>query len=460
MLGVVDAEVPAFELAVLPRNNPRYWSFQPIDGSSHGASWRSFNWVARPIEGKTIRLHFSDRLVLPEARTSLRELLYYLGDLGCTTNPEGFWELQQFGLNVIPGTCLAEERMPNGYSVPILVVAKPTIEHRGSLLLRFQNRPSNICRSFYDLAPSWVRLHPTSQAMKCQNATFDEDSKVVIHQHVRIGVKGIFETKLGNSDPIPIYGLSFWFTYCLLASTAKEGTPVYNGRPAGFKMRLGTLYFARECVLPISGPKYHQKWYTFFLENLNSTKMARIPLQWTEDSLSRYDKRLSRRFELFIPDGLRTRSAYFRKRRSKAKEFARGDLEEEVFDGDDQNIYMPLEAFTINPQCWRAISQKATRKLFAPLDTQEPPSSQDICAAACANEQLAEEIASVLLELYSWFKGKRELSTLVSEPSHDSMGVFVCAMIVLEAIADSAGYLASLCDIEDCAGKLQLVYLC
>jgi len=90
MSGVVGVEVPAFELAVLLRNDLRYWIFPPVNGPSHGSSWSRLNWMAHLIEGKTLRLHFSDRMVLAEARTNFRELLYYLGDLGCTTNPEEF----------------------------------------------------------------------------------------------------------------------------------------------------------------------------------------------------------------------------------------------------------------------------------------------------------------------------------------------------------------------------------
>lgn len=70
MSGTVDVEVAAFALTVLQRNDPKYWTSHPFDGLFHGASWRNLNWIARPVEGRTIRLHVSDRLVLPEAKVS------------------------------------------------------------------------------------------------------------------------------------------------------------------------------------------------------------------------------------------------------------------------------------------------------------------------------------------------------------------------------------------------------
>jgi hypothetical protein len=95
MSGTLDTELPVYQLTVLPRGDSGYWMQRQsnIARSAQGASWHGMNWSARPIDSEVLRLYFSEALVLPKARATLRELVNYLGDLGCTTNPDGFREL-------------------------------------------------------------------------------------------------------------------------------------------------------------------------------------------------------------------------------------------------------------------------------------------------------------------------------------------------------------------------------
>jgi hypothetical protein len=261
-----------------------------------------------------------------------------------------------------------------------------------------------------------------------------------------------------SATPAPVYGVAFWFTYCVLASAVKSGHLAYNGRPAGFKMRLKTLYFSRECALPIVGAGTHKDWSKFLIENLSQDRVQSIPLPWTLDSIARTDRKLSDHFKLVIEDRLRKRSANFRKVRAQAIERVcvaspngRND--------DTDTLYMPVEAFGCHSPSWAAVAQYASPALLAPLHSQHLPTSQEICVAACSNQKLAEGVASFLLEVYSWFIGKMELSVLQVEPTADSKVIFICVMIVLDSIAQHAGYLASLCDIEECLSNWKTVFL-
>jgi hypothetical protein len=543
--GIVEVDVPTYQLTSLPREQDDYWNTNALNGVKHGASWHTLNWTRRPIDEKTLQIHFSDRIQLPEASISFSELIHQLGDLGLQTNEPGFWELAQKGLHVLPGTCLVEEiSAKDGKKVvtPILVVAKPTIEHPGSLLLRFQNVPSRSVRTKGDLPPCWIRIPPygiggspesnannvessttvheksgqdkptleaasgwfkydtmpaVSPAIKNTSKQLDAEkpeaqmtgpdagdieppttaaSKAIAKQadeehpesdiveYVRISRKGIVEKMLLSGQKYPVMGLSYFFTYSLLGCTAQNGNPEYNGRPFGYHLRLEVLYFARECVLPIRF--YHRpkpgmsRWYPMYAKLLSPAKMAAIPSGWTENSPSRTDHGLTRRFEILIEDNLRFRSAAFRKGRKSALEVAENPNTE----GYGDYLEIPAECFEVTASTWTGPAKIAAQSIL-PLSPERVPTSQEICIAGSSNPGLAHFISEILVALRKWFEegGEAEggkLAFLDEIPSDYDEVVFMCAMIVLNSIADNAPYLAALGDVEDCVTKWNPVYLC
>jgi hypothetical protein len=544
--GIVEVDVPTYQLTSLPREQDDYWNTNALTGAKHGASWHTLNWTRRPIDEKTLQIHFSDRIQLPEASISFSELIHQLGDLGLQTNEPGFWELAQKGLHVLPGTCLVEEiSVKDGKKVatPILVVAKPTIEHPGSLLLRFQNVPSKSVRTKEDLPPCWIRVprygirdgfesnvnnvesstkvhekseqgkptatsgwfkynnmpavsltigdrskqidaekpeaqmtrpdtgdieRPTMSASKAISKQVDEDHpESDIVEYVRISRKGIVEKKLLSEKQFPVMGLPYFFTYSLLGCTAQNGNPEYNGRPFGYHLRLEVLYFARECVLPIrfghlvSHSQYG--WYRMFARLLSPARMAAIPSGWTENSPSRTDRGLTRRFELLIEDNLRFRSAAFRKGRRSALKVAQDPATEGY---DEDYLEIPAECFEVTASTWTGSAKIAAQSIL-PLSPERVPTSQEICIAASSNPGLAHLISEILIQLRKWFEDGGEvekkggkLAFLEVKPSDYDEVVFMCAMIVLNSIADNAPYLAALADVEDCVTKWTPVYLC
>lgn len=237
--GIIDVNVPIYELSPPPRDHPEYWNYNSTDGSRHGASWQNFNWQRRTMDEKTIQVHFSDHIKFPEASISFADLIHYLCDLGFQTNPEGFWQLSQKGLNVLPGTCLMRETSEDGVEKPILVTGKANVEHPGTLLLRIQNKPSKILRTAKDPEPEWIQISTISVVTELTESQDDHeieaekvpktpkanqttekphpitsesrgeatDSELVEYLH--IGPKGIIKKKLKNGMSLSVEGLPY-----------------------------------------------------------------------------------------------------------------------------------------------------------------------------------------------------------------------------------------------------------
>jgi hypothetical protein len=425
-----------------------------------------------------LQVHFSDRIKLPEASTNFADLIYYLGDLGLQTNPEGFWDLAQKGLNALPGTCLVKEIGENSLEKPILVIAKPTIEHPRTLLLRFQNKPSKTLRTDIDLGPEWIRvpafpattepaeskevnrLEPSklpegSQASEVTELTQEkmEQPEQKIVEFVRINRKGIVEKKLLSGINLPIMGNPFWYTYSMLASTARNGHREYNGQPFGFKIRLEILYFSRESVVSIPPQYRDHKWIELLMQLVSPTKMDAIPSEWTEDSPARKDLHLTRRFEFSADVKMRNRAAQFRRDRQKAFKLFRSNPH--LF-----NTTLPLEVFTIPVNVWSEVAEECS-SYISPLTSHRVPTSQEICIAAISNTNFAMRITDTLTDFRKWFEDDAEApQRTVSSMNANQKATFICAIIILQSIAEGAGYLATLIDVEECLTKYDPIYLC
>jgi hypothetical protein len=88
------------------------------------------------------------------------------------------------------------------------------------------------------------------------------------------------------------------------------------------------------------------------------------------------------------------------------------------------------------------------------------PTSQEICIAATTDTEFAALIASVLQRMQEAFEGKREYPDSGPNGSANELVSILCAIIILESIAESSPYLAALSDVEACVNKWNPVYLC
>jgi hypothetical protein len=213
-------------------------------------------WEKQVVETRILKLHFSDRLTLPSARTDFGILVRYLGSLGCQMKPEAFFRLCEQG-NLNSDVAVVEQRANDGTMIPILVTAAPTQIIKGELVLRIVNLP---------VISEDRRTKPIPQAIPIPHEwrmTYTSDPMVIS----RDGISGIL---IGAELPAksflkPFYNISSRFAYCLLAcSPHRTDGFAYSGAPYGFRMRLDHLYFFQECALLIIGTTCHPEWCLLF----------------------------------------------------------------------------------------------------------------------------------------------------------------------------------------------------
>jgi hypothetical protein len=499
--GIIDVNVPMYQLTIPPRDRPEYWSYRPSDGSRHGASWQNINWQREEIDEKTIQVHFSDRIKFPEASIRFADLIRYLGDLGLQTNPKGFWKLSQQELNVVPGTPLVGEIGEDGVETPILVTAKRSVEHPGTLLLRFENKPSKTLRTANDLGPEWIRV-PTITAStdivesrsvngieaekqlrmaqvsetteKPQDTANRADMKMnppELVEYLHISPRGIVKKKLKGGETRPVEGLPYWFVYSILASIPEDQHQKYNGRPSEYQIQLDRLYFSREAtfrIVGMDGPLEFGQWTSFMLGLVNDAKINAIPEEWTKDSPARTDDDLDKRFaDLRRHHRSRNRAKMLRQSRQESFQIIRSDVSQHLF--GQTPVHVPFEVLSISPFIWFETAGHCTNYIY-PLTPDRVPTSQEICVAAVSNPIFARRVGDTLTKFEKCFDiGDDEndegyLKYILDLPGLnfdvEQKVTVMCAIIILQSIADGSAYLAAQMDVASCIKKWDPVYLC
>jgi len=193
---------------------------------------------------------------------------------------------------------------------------------------------------------------------------------------------------------------------------------------------------------------------------LNPARIDSFPSEWTEDSPDRKDPRLTRRFEMSMADELRNRAATFRKVRQHALVWARKLATGGTLALNEHGpIFIPLEAFKVRSTIWSEVAAGVEPDDISPLNKERVPTGEEICVAACLNKRLADSIAELLLGWYKWFQADGNFP-MYSDPDEYDKIVLMCALIVLESIANGNPHLAGLSDVEEAAKKWNPVYIC
>lgn len=157
MTGVVEVDLPVLQLYPLHRQEQQYWLRSVSPKTVDGASWSYLNFESTEIDLSTSRLQRSDKVTLPEARIFFKDLLYYLQDLGCYPDLDGFHKLRSRGQNTAGVSLMLHEDTGDR---TILEVAKSGDRH-GLISLRFVNHgwlwsPSHIRDSTTVLPPFFI----------------------------------------------------------------------------------------------------------------------------------------------------------------------------------------------------------------------------------------------------------------------------------------------------------------
>jgi hypothetical protein len=183
---------------------------------------------------------------------------------------------------------LVERRIEGSLTHPILVVAKPTVEHPGTKLLRFNAIPTACKRTKEDLEPFWIpvpspqsdptspQIDITASAPLMVEGTIgcvrEEKSRkerlsgiekfpetkdyTATDTHLRIcasltRVSWRDDCQMDNTSPCMGTHSGSHTPYSFLGTYAGDSRQCYTGQQFGLSIRLENLYIARECVMSI-----------------------------------------------------------------------------------------------------------------------------------------------------------------------------------------------------------------
>ena len=137
--GVVEVDLPVLHLFLLHRQEQQYWVRSASEKTVDGASWSYMNFETTEMALFTCRMQRSDKITLPEARISFGDLLYFLQDLGCYPDLDGFHRLRSRGQSTAGISLMLYGDPQQRSGRCILEVAKSGDQH-GPVSLRFVNR--------------------------------------------------------------------------------------------------------------------------------------------------------------------------------------------------------------------------------------------------------------------------------------------------------------------------------
>lgn len=196
MTGVVEVDLPVFELEPLPRDEPRYWTQPELPTSIEGASWSHFIWFTREIGCICFRFQRSERVRLPESKIEFEKLVVFLLDRGASPCLKGFYALRNRGQQTTVGTALMEVMLDfQATAIPVLTVAKPGDRHDSiSLRLHWSNGLGK--RDNSSLPLFWIRipaLRPAADTTQSDlNAPANNNLSFQKQDfYVHIGVNGV-----------------------------------------------------------------------------------------------------------------------------------------------------------------------------------------------------------------------------------------------------------------------------
>ena len=139
MTGVVEVDLPVLHLFPLHRQEQQYWVRSASEKTVDGASWSYMNFETTEMDLFTCRMQRSDKITFPEAKISFGDLLYFLQDLGCYPDLDGFHRLRTRGQSIAGISLVLHGDSQQQSGRCILEVAKSGDRH-GLVSLRFVNR--------------------------------------------------------------------------------------------------------------------------------------------------------------------------------------------------------------------------------------------------------------------------------------------------------------------------------
>lgn len=507
MTGVVEVDLPVFQLEPLRRDDVLYWTKPVLPLSIEGASWSHFNWFKRETDRVCVRFQRSDRIVLPESKIDFEKLVEFLLDRGASPSSKGFHALRHRGQQIPVGTVLIDIKRDTELSVPVLTVAKPGERH-GSISLNLHWSKELHCRDSSSLPLFWICI-PSVQAQQvpasvsldnsmASDSTQNDsatsgttDSKFLRHCNlaIQIGTKGAVHVSIEaevdrnarislQPDHLKLFSVAdphweAWFACAAIAVFGFKHRTVFRYKPS-----TKVLYFAREGEFPVRAA-----FYLNLIDRLSKNGESSLQslysqdnLQPTDDSSEKFISQLQEHAEKIPKERISHKELWKLSKWSATRTY--GTMRTLITHKEPPNLPSMMGKYIsmsdLLKLCLLFLGANPVKikshLIMSPVSKhwEVDQFAQQTAEAAIRAMILDHDFAiSIYLELdnaMAIFLGKSETiweqsGSFSTRSSVDTSGIFCCAIVLLSVIGKRAAYLRSGEDIENCEREWKTVYV-
>lgn len=507
MTGVVEVDLPVFQLEPLHRDEARYWTKPVLPMSIEGASWSNFNWFMRETDRVCARLQRSDQIILPESKIDFEKLVTFLLDRGASPSSNGFHALRHRGQQIPVGTILIDIKGETALHIPVLTVAKPGERH-GSISLKLHWSKELHYRDSNSLPLSWICIPSVeaqqvpalvsndnsmvSDSTQIDSVTRETANSIFLQQDriaIQIGVSGVedvnIETETNRNARISLQPghlelfsvadphWEAWFACAAIAVFGFKHRTVFR-----YKTSYKVLYFAREGEFPVSAAFYQN-----LIDRLSKNGESSLQSLYSQEDFQPIDD-LSQK----TVSQLKEHAEKLQKERISHKELwklskwsatrTHGTMRALVTRKEPPNLTSMMGKYISMPDllklCLLFLAANPVKlkshAIFSPVPKHwevgefAQQTAEAVIRAMTFDHDFAISIYFELDNAIAIFMGKREAiwdqsGSFSKRSSVDTSGIFCCAIILLAIIGKRAAYLLSGEDIEICEREWKTVYV-
>lgn len=505
MTGVVEVDLPVFQLEPLRRDEARYWSKPVLPMSIEGASWSHFNWFKRETDRVCVRFQRSDKMILPEGKIDFEKLVEFLLDRGASPSSKGFHALRHRGQQIPVGTVLIDIKGDTANTIPVLTIAKPGERH-GSISLKLHWSKELQYRDSNSLPLSWICI-PSEQVQQVQVPVSIDNSMVsdrtqidsvksrttnsgFLHQPsvaIQIGAMGVEQViiEMGQiatnlqPDHLRLFSVAdphweAWFASATIAVFGFKLRTVFRYKPS-----TKVLYFAREGEFPVRAA-----FYLNLIERLSKNGESSLQSLFSQEELQPIDD-----FSQKSISQLQEHAEKLQKERISHKELWKlskwsatrtlGTMRVLITRKEPPNLPSMMGKYISMSDLLKLcllflganpLVKVKSHTIFNPvskyweIDQFAQQTAEVVIRAMIIDHDFAASIYSELDSVMAIFMGKREAiwdqsGSFSTRSSMETSGMFCCAIVLLAVIGKRAVYLLSGEDIEICEREWKTVYV-
>ena len=507
MTGVVEVDLPVFQLEPLPRDETRYWTKPVLPMSIEGASWSHFNWFKRETDRVCVRFQRSDKIVLPESKIDFEKLVVFLLDRGASPSSKGFYALRHRGQQIPVGTVLIDVKGDTALSIPVLTVAKPGERH-GSISLELHWSKELHYRDSTSLPLSWICIPSLQSQQVVASVSIDKstvsDSTQVdsitsgtsdsnfLHQYrfdIQIGLHGVSCVKIEaeanhkarinlQPDHLELFSIAdphweAWFACAAIAVFGFKDRLFFRYKPS-----TKVLYFAREGEFPVRAA-----FYLNLIDRLTKSGESSLQslcsqedLQPIDDASQKTISQLQEHAEKLQKDRISKKELWKLSKWSATR--THGTMRTLLTRKEPPNLPSMMGKYVSMPDllklCLLFLSANPVKIKSQPhfypiskhweVDQFAQQTAETVIRAMILDYNFAISSYMELDSAMAVFMGKNETiweqsGSFSTRSSAETSGIFCCAVVLLAVIGKRAAYLLSGEDIEICEREWKTVYI-